>query len=314
MRAVRIHGYGGPEVMHIDEVPLPSAGTGQVVVRVRAASVNPIDWKMRRGMLASMIPITFPRTLGRDCAGEAGGKLIAGVADARGEGTHAEYAILPESATAPVPNGLTAMDAASLCVAGLSAWIPLVEVAKIQGGMRVLVHGGAGGVGGLAIQIARGLGASVVATSTQADYCRQLGAERVIDYRKEDFARTGPYDVVLDTLGGEAHVRSQQVLRAGAVLVALSAAPIPAHQPRADVRIEKPMIQATRERLERIFDWAASGRLRPQVARQFDLEDARAAYAESESGHGRGKIVLRIRQRLRTSAAAPARARPGTTG
>jgi NADPH:quinone reductase-like Zn-dependent oxidoreductase len=294
MRALRIHSYGGPEIMRIDEVPVPSAGAGQVVVRVHAASVNPIDWKIRRGMLASMIPLTFPRTMGRDCAGEVAGKLIAGVADARGDGTHAEFAALPEGATAPVPHGVTAQQAASLCVAGLSAWTPLVEIAKVDRGMRVLVHAGAGGVGSLAIQIARGLGANVTATSTQFDYCRQLGAERVIDYRKEDFASAGPFDVVLDTLGGEAHVRSQQALKIGGVLVALSAAPVPAHAPRADVRVEKPMIHATRERLERIFDWAASGKLRPQVMRQFQLNEAHAAYAESEAGHGRGKIVLQI--------------------
>ena len=291
MRALRIHAYGGPEVMRIDDVPIP---TGQVLVRVRAASVNPIDWKIRRGMLASMMPITFPRTLGRDCAGEANGKLIAGVADPRGDGTHAEYAVLPEGASAPVPAGLDAAAAASLCVAGLSAWIPLVEVANVQRGMRVLVHAGAGGVGGLAIQIARQLGATVVATSTQADYCKQLGADRVLDYRREDFTQAGPFDVVLDTLGGEAHVRSQGALKPGGILVALSATPIPAHQPRSDVRIENPMIQATHERLARIFEWAANGNIRPQVTRQFRLDDAHAAYAESERGHGRGKIVLQI--------------------
>lgn len=294
MRAVRIHAYGGPEVMRIDDVPVPTPSTGQVLVKVRAASVNPIDWKMRRGMLAAMIPVTFPRTLGRDCSGEADGKLIAGVADARGDGTHAEYAVLPETATAAVPSGVTPSEAASLCIAGLSAWIPLVEVAKVRAGMRVLIHAGAGGVGSLAIQIARALGASVSATSTQADYCRSLGAHEVIDYRSADFAKSGPYDVVLDTLGGEAHVRSQQALRQGGVLVALSAAPVPAHAPRPDVRIEKPRVLATRERLERIFEWAASGRLRAQVMRQFRLEDVHAAYAVSEAGHGKGKIVLQI--------------------
>jgi NADPH:quinone reductase-like Zn-dependent oxidoreductase len=294
MRALRIHAYGGPEVMRIDPVPMPSPSAGQVLVKVRAASINPIDWKIRRGMLASMIPITFPRTLGRDCAGEANGQLIAGVADARGDGTHAEYAVLPEAATAPVPAGLDASAAASLCIAGLSAWIPLVEIAKVQRGMRVLIHAGAGGVGSLAIQIARQLGATVTATSTQADYCKQLGADHVLDYRKEDFATAGPFDVVLDTLGGEAHVRSQEALKVGGVLVALSATPVPPHPERTDVRIEKPMIQATRERLERIFDWAARGKLRPQVMRQFQLDDAKAAYAASEAGHGKGKIVLQI--------------------
>jgi NADPH:quinone reductase-like Zn-dependent oxidoreductase len=294
MRAVRIHGYGGPEVMRIDEVPVPSAAAGQVLAKVRAASINPIDWKIRRGMLASMMPITFPRTLGRDCAGEANGKLIAGVADARGDGTHAEYALLPEAASATVPDGLDAAAAASLCVAGLSAWIPLVEMAKVQSGMKVLIHAGAGGVGSLAIQISRALGASVAATSTQADYCRQLGAAEVIDYRQQDFAKAGPFDVVLDTLGGDAHVQSLKALNPGGILVALSATPIPPHAARPDVRVEKPMIQATRERLERIFDWAVNGKLRAQVTRQFRLDEAHAAYAESEGGHGRGKIVLQI--------------------
>lgn len=294
MRAVRIHGYGGPEVMHLDEVATPQAGEGQVLVKVRAASVNPIDWKMRRGLLKGIFQLTFPRTLGRDCAGELDGKLVAGVADPRGEGTHAEYAVLPQASTAPVPVGLDAAEAASLCIAGLSAWIPLVEVAKVQKGMRVLIHGGAGGVGCHAIQIAKELGGSVVTTSTQVDYCKQLGAERVVDYRKEDFTKAGPFDVVLDTLGGEAHVQSLKALKTNGVLVALSATPIPAHTARTDVRVERPMVQATRARLAEIFDWVVKGRLRPQLTRRFHLEAANDAYAAVEAPHGRGKIVLEI--------------------
>lgn len=294
MRAVRIHGYGGPEVMRLDEVPVPQPGADQVLVKVRAASVNPIDWKMRRGVLKGIFPLTFPRTLGRDCAGELNGKLVAGVADARGDGTHAEYALLPEGSVAPVPVGIDAAEAASLCIAGLSAWIPLVEVAKVQKDMRVLIHGGAGGVGCHAIQIARELGAHVVTTSTQADYCKQLGAERVVDYRKEDFANAGPFDVVLDTLGGEAHVRSLKALKPNGVLVALSATPVPAHAPRTDVRVERATIQASRERLGQIFDWVVKGRLRPQLARRFHLEAANDAYAAVEAPHGKGKIVLEI--------------------
>lgn len=294
MRAARIHGYGGPEVMRIDEVPTPQPGAGQVLVKVRAASVNPIDWKMRRGLLKGIFPLTFPRTLGRDCAGDLNGRLVAGVADPRGEGTHAEYAVLPETSVAPVPVGLDAAEAASLCIAGLSAWIPLVEVAKVQKGMRVLIHGGAGGVGCHAIQIARELGASVVTTSTQADYCKQLGAERVVDYRKEDFTKAGPFDVVLDTLGGEAHVGSLKALKTNGVLVALSATPVPAHPPRTDVRVERATILATRERLGEIFDWVIKGKLRPQLSRRFHLESANDAYAAVEAPHGRGKIVLDI--------------------
>ena len=294
MRAARIHAYGGPEVMHVDEVPVPQPGAGQVLIKVRAASVNPIDWKMRRGVLKDIFPLTFPRTLGRDCAGDLDGKLVAGVADPRGDGTHAEYALLIQSSVTPVPVGVDAAEAASLCIAGLSAWIPLVEIAKVQKDMRVLIHGGAGGVGCHAIQIARELGAHVVTTSTQADYCKQLGAERVIDYRKEDFATAGPFDAVLDTLGGDAHVRSLAALKANGVLVALSATPVPAHAARTDVRVERATIQATRERLGEIFDWVIKGRLRPQLSRRFHLEAANDAYAAVEAPHGRGKIVLEI--------------------
>lgn len=294
MRAARIHAYGGPEVMHLDEVPVPQPGAGQVLIKVRAASVNPIDWKMRRGVLKDIFPLTFPRTLGRDCAGDLDGKLVAGVADPRGDGTHAEYALLIQSSVTPVPVGVDAAEAASLCIAGLSAWIPLVEIAKVQKDMRVLIHGGAGGVGCHAIQIARELGAHVVTTSTQADYCKQLGAERVIDYRKEDFATAGPFDAVLDTLGGDAHVRSLAALKANGVLVALSATPVPAHAARTDVRVERATIQATRERLGEIFDWVIKGRLRPQLSRRFHLEAANDAYAAVEAPHGRGKIVLEI--------------------
>ena len=294
MRALRIHGYGGPEVMRLEDVPVPVPGPAHILVRVRAASVNPIDWKMRRGLLASIFPLTFPRTLGRDCAGEVDGEMVAGVADPRTDGTHADYALLPASATARVPAGLEPGAAASLCVSGLSAWIPLVEVAPIQPGMRVLVHAGAGGVGSLAIQIARALGATVITTSTQAQYCRSLGAEQIVDYRTENFADAGPFDVVLDTLGGEAHVRSLQALKPGGVLVALAAAPIPVHAPREDVRVERPQIQATREWLERIFAWAASGKLRPQVTDRYALEEAKRAYALVEGAHSGGKIVLDI--------------------
>jgi NADPH:quinone reductase-like Zn-dependent oxidoreductase len=135
----------------------------------------------------------------------------------------------------------------------------------------------------------------VVTTSTQADYCRKLGAERVIDYRTEKFTDAGPYNVVLDTLGGEAHVRSLTALKPGGVLVALSANPVPTpYTIPAGISMVRPAIQATRERLEQLFDWVIKGRLKPQLARRFRLEEAKDAYAAVEAPHGRGKIVLDI--------------------
>jgi NADPH:quinone reductase-like Zn-dependent oxidoreductase len=274
---------------------------------VRAVSVNPIDWKMRRGLLAGTFPLAFPRTLGRDCAGQVvslgegvtgfePGAMVAGVADPRTEGTHAEFALLPAQA-ALVPEGLGAAAAASLCVAGVSAYIALVEVAQLGAGQRVLVHAGAGGVGSLAIQIGKHLGAEVLATASAAnrEYCIGLGAARVIDYRNEDFvAAAAPCDVVLDTLGGETHLRSQRALGSGGLLVALNAAPIPAGPQREDVRVVVAQVQPTRARLDRIFQWAAAGVLRAQVAHVFAFENAPQAYDASESGHARGKLVITV--------------------
>ena len=262
-------------------------------MNVKAASINPIDWKMRRGLLAGVYPLNFPRTLGRDCAGEADGALFAGVADMRTDGTHADFVLLPEKQISRVPAGLDAAAAASLCVAGLSAYIPLVEIASLKKNMKVLVHAGAGGVGSLAIQIARHLGAEVTATASAAnrEFCLSLGASQVADLRTENI-KAGTFDVVLDTLGGETHRKSQQLLKAGGILVALAAAPIPQGAQRPEVRVVMAQIQPTRERLEKIFQWAASGVIRSQVTRTFSLEEGSAAYALSESGHARGKIVL----------------------
>jgi NADPH:quinone reductase-like Zn-dependent oxidoreductase len=306
MHAWRIRAYGDPECLLLEEAPVPQPGPGELLVRVRAASVNPIDWKMRRGLLAGVLPLAFPRTLGRDCAGEvaalgagvsgsAAGEFVAGVADLRTGGTHAEFALLPAAQAAPVPEGLDAASAASLCVAGLSAYIALVETAQVRAGQRVLVHAGAGGVGSLAIQIARQVGAEVFATASAAnrDYCTGLGATRVVDHRSEDFvAAAAPCDVVLDTIGGETHLRSLQALRPGGMLVALGAAPIPAGPRRADVKIVMAQVQPTRARLAQILQWAATGVLRPQIGGTFAFADTRRAYAASEGGHARGKLVI----------------------
>ena len=282
--------------MRLEQAPKPVPKPGQVLVRVRAASVNPIDWKMRRGLMAKVFPIDFPRVLGRDCAGEMEGGLVAGVSDPRTDGTHAEYALLPADQAAPVPDGLSPEEAASLCVTGISAYIALVETARVSGGHRVLVHAGAGGVGSLAIQIARQLGCEVFATASPPnhDYCRSLGAVAVIDYRANDFTTAmPPCDVILDTIGGETHRRSLKMLKSGGTVVALAAEPIAkAQQQRSDVRDTMVNVRPTRERLQQLFQWATAGIIKPQVSQRFKPEDAAKAYAISESGHARGKMVI----------------------
>jgi NADPH:quinone reductase-like Zn-dependent oxidoreductase len=295
VRALRIHSYGGPEVMRLEDAPLPVAGPGQVLVRVRAASVNPIDWKMRRGLMSKVFPIRFPRILGRDCAGELEGGLVAGISDPRTDGTHAEYALLPADQAAPIPEGLDPAEATALCVTGVSAYIALVETARVSGGHRVLVHAGAGGVGSLAIQIARQLGCEVFATASAAnhEYCKSLGAAAVVDYRSQDFTTAiPPCDIILDTLGGDTHRRSLKMLKPGGEVVALAAEPITPGQRRSDVRDTMVQVRPTRERLQQIFQWATLGILRPQVTATYRPEEAAKAYAVSESGHARGKMVI----------------------
>jgi len=290
MRALRIHAHGGPEVMRLEDVPTPEAGEGEVLVRLHAASVNPIDWKMRQGLY----PMPLPRTLGRDGAGVdvSTGERLLGIGAPGRDGTHAEYAVFPRSFVVAIPERLSFEEATAVGIAGLSAYIPLVENAHLKAGDRVLVHAGAGGVGSFGIQIARLRGAEVWTTCSarNADYCRALGAARVIDYTQEDFTRYGPiFDAVLDTVGGAAHRRSAEVLKRDGVLAFLTAAP---REPigRSDIRVAPTEVKATPERLRALVGLA----LKVPVEARFPLERGAQAYELSRSGHARGKIVLKI--------------------
>jgi NADPH:quinone reductase-like Zn-dependent oxidoreductase len=305
MRAWRIRRYGGPEVVALEETPVPEPGPGEVLVRVAAASANPSDWLLREGRLQKAFPVTFPRTLGRDCAGTvvavgagvadiAAGDAVFGVGAPGRDGTHAEYACLEATAIVRRPAALTPTAATTLGVAALSAYIPLVELAQLAAGERVLIHAGAGGVGHLAVQMARHIGAEVIVTCSagSADFCRALGAHRVIDYQREDFAPVArECDVIFDMLGGEAHGRSAAALRPGGRLVYIIAAPV-APIARTDIELLNGPIAATRARLGRIVEWVEAGVLRPHVERVFAFEDAPAMYVASQQGHGRGKKVL----------------------
>ena len=293
--------------MQFDEVPIPTPGSGELLVRVKVASVNPIDWKIREGLVAQFFPIEFPRTLGRDGVGEVValgadvsgwqlGDRVLGVAIPGRDGTHAQYVCVSAATSAPVPSSVADDAAVCLGIAGLSAFIPLIEVAALKAGERVLIHAAAGGVGGLAVQMAREIGAEVIATCSadNTDYVRSLGATTVIDYQREDFvALAGSCDVVLDVMGGEVHQRSAKVLRAGGRLVYLAAAPV-APIARTDIRVEMARIAPTRVRLSNLLQWAAERRIKPQIGRHFLLADLPAAYAASKTGRARGKIIITV--------------------
>ncbi len=305
MRAWRIHEYGGPGVLHLDTMPVPQPAPGQLLVRVAVASVNPIDWKTREGHLKRALPLALPAVLGRDCAGTVvigsgefqTGDRVLSVGEAGKDGSQSEYALVPAASSARIPASVPFEESIAFGIAGTSAWIPLVEVASVGPRMRVLVHAGAGGVGSVAVQLARHFGAEVVATCSSAnvEFVRSLGA-RAIDYTREDFVpAAGPCDVVFDTVGGEVHRRSFAALKPGGLLVYLNAAPIPSGGAlRQDVRVVLAQIRATTVRLERQLELAARGILKGQVGAVVRFEEAPRAYALVERGHGRGKVMIRV--------------------
>ncbi len=239
MKAVRIHKYGNSKVLAFEDVPMPSITAEDVLIRVVATSVNPVDWKIREGYLQDMIPHEMPLTLGWDVSGviEAIGEdvtrfkvgdAVYSRPDIMRNGTYAEFVAVRESEVAHKPQTISHAEAASLPLAGITAWEVLISTAKICAGQRVLIHAGSGGVGTLAIQLAKSRGAYVVATTSEKNQVlvESLGADQVIDYQKQNFSETlQDIDVVFDTLGGDIQDASWTVLKPGGILVSIVSPP-----------------------------------------------------------------------------------------
>src|SRR5256886_1526928 len=235
MKAIRIHNYGGPEVLKYEDAPRPQPQAGEVLVRVHAAGVNPIDWKVREGHMKDFWPHKFPLILGWDLSGvveELGrgasrfeiGDEVYSVPDALCDGSYAEYIVVRESELALKPKSLHHIRAAAVPLAALTAWQSLFDTAQLQPGQRVLIHGGSGGVGHFALQLAKWKGAYVIATAStkNQELLLELGADETIDYtrqRFEDVARN--IDIVLDPIGGDTQERSWQVLKKGGILLSV---------------------------------------------------------------------------------------------
>lgn len=306
MKAVRIHSFGGPEVLVLDEIATPAFNDGSVLVKVAAASVNPVDYKIRQGGYPKVTESDLPITLGRDICGLVE-QAAAGAVYARGAkiyavlgwdlGGYAEYALVPPAYCAPQPASLNAVDSAAVPLAGLTAWQGLFDYGGLAQGQRVLVHAGAGGVGHFAIQFAKARGAEVLTTASAANlgYVRSLGADTVIDYqaqRFEDLVRD--VDVVFDLLGGETRERSWQVLKRGGILVSTLGQPDEAKAAAHGVRAKGYTAQPSAAQLLEIRDLIDAGKVRPTVTRTFTLDSASAAQRFLEHEHPRGKIVLSI--------------------
>ncbi|MFD8733716.1 NADP-dependent oxidoreductase [Streptomyces sp. NPDC059618] len=308
MRAVRGHRRGGPEELIYETAPRPVPGPGEVLVEVRAASVTPgeLDWdatwtdgfdggRPRVPVVPSHEVSGVVAELGHGVSGLRTGEAVYGLIPFTRDGAAAEYVTVPAADLAPKPGSLDHERTAALPLAGLTAWQGLVTHAGVTPGQRVLVHGGAGGVGSFAVQVAAALGAEVTATAADrnADFVRGLGADTVIDYAGQRFEdAVKDVDVVLDTVGGDVQARSWKVLRPGGVLVSVVEPPRPPEG--VDARAVFFVVEPDRAGLEELNTLVEEGRLIPQVDRIVPLESAPGAYAALEREHRRGKIVLRV--------------------
>ncbi len=304
MKAIRMHSYGGPDVLTLDEAPRPMPGQGEALVRVRAASVNPLDWQVRDGAMRDRAPLRFPKIPGRDVAGVVevvgpgvttlrAGQAVYGIVD----GSYAEYAVGAATAFAPAPGALDAVQAAAAPVAACTAWQGLFDIGGLLAGQTVLVQGAAGGVGTFAVQLAAWKGARVIVTARadDAEFVRSLGAAEVVDYEKTSVADVvRNVDLVLDLVGGATRDASWGVLKPGGMLVATSSPPSQDTAKARGVRAAGMRVAPSAALLTEIAGLLDEGRVKAVVGRVFPLAEAGQAQELSEHGHVRGKIVLRV--------------------
>jgi len=308
MKAVCIYSYGGPEVLVYEDAPRPHPDAGEVLVRVHAAAINPVDWKIREGHLKEMLHHTLPLILGWDVSGVVE-SLGAGVTrlkvgdevfsrpDISRDGAYAEFIVIKESEVALKPKTIDHIHAAALPLAGLAAWQTLVDAAGLAAGQRVLIHAAAGGVGILAVQLAKAKGASVIGTASARnhDFLRKLGADQIVDYETVRFEEAvQPVDVVLDTMGGETQERSWKVLKRGGILVSLASPPSAETAATHGVRQAFVFVQPNAAQLAEIARLVEAEKLKVIVETILPLSDATRGQQLSERGHTRGKIVLRV--------------------
>ena len=306
MRAISQDVLGGPEVLKLVELDRPEAGLSEVLVRVHAAGLNPTDWKHRARRIFLGPP---PFVLGWDVSGvveatgygvtlvKPGDEVFGMLPYPYGVGSHAEYVTGPARAFAPKPANMDHVQAAALPLAALTAWQALADTARLEAGQRVLIHAAAGGVGHLAVQIAKARGAYVIGTASAGnhDLVRGLGADELVDYHDTDFATAvTDADVVLDPVGGDYPARSLRTLRDGGLLVCLSrfGAEVAAEAAERGIRAELLLVEADHGGMTAIGDLVTQGRLRPVIAGTFPLADAAKAHQAGDTGHVAGKLVL----------------------
>ena len=308
MKAVVIHEYGGPEVLKYEDVPQPEPKQDQLRIHVIAAGVNPVDGMIRSGMFDKEGHRAFPVILGGDISGvvervgsnitkfKSGDPVFAYVS-LDNSGGYAQYAVVTEREAAPKPKSLTYVEAAAVPIVALTAWQALIDTAKLKAGQTVLIHGGSGGVGSFAIQIAKAHGAKVIATASTAnqELLKQLGADVAIDYTKQNFENIAKdVDVVLDSIGKDTLARSYGVMKKGGIIVSLVARPDPAELEKHGIRGEALSVDPNSDELSEIGKLIDEKKINVIVSQTFPLSEARKAQEQVATGHTRGKIVLKV--------------------
>jgi len=307
MKAVRIRSFGGPEVLELADVEKPQPADDEVLIRVRAASVNPVDYKIRSGTYPVVKQGQLPKVLGRDVAGEVEscGREVRNFKERDtvyamldgGPGGYAEYVTVRADLVAPKPGQLDYRAAAAVPLAGLTAWQGLFDHGHLQPGQRVLIHGGAGGVGHLAVQFAKARGATVITTVGTQDvgFVKHLGADQVVDYTRERFEdEVRDVDLVLDLIAGETQERSWAILKDGGTMISSLARPSEAKAREHHAHAQNFVAHPDRDELIEIGRLIDEGRVHPHVSAVFELGEAAEAQAQLERRHAQGKVVLQV--------------------
>jgi NADPH:quinone reductase-like Zn-dependent oxidoreductase len=308
MKAVLLINHGGPEMLRYGEAPDPTAGPGEVVVDIHAASVNAADYKVRLGGGRYSLS-RFPHILGRDFSGVVStvgagvtdftvGDAVFGVTDQGIEGAYAEKIAIKAAIITKKPDRLSHVEAAALGLTSLTALTAIEDTAHLKAGQTILIQGGAGGVAGFAVQLCKYLGATVITTASASNhpYVRGLGANQVIDYNAQDFTAIGSIcDVVFDTVGGDVRAGCYAVLKPGGKLVWIAPAPEGFHPSRTDVETLRPNVIRDRAHLERMLALLDADAVRPPTIVRYRLADAAEAHRVSEARHLQGKLVLEVR-------------------
>jgi alcohol dehydrogenase len=311
MKSAQITSYGNTNgLIEIRQTRTPNLSTGKVLIEVKAAGINPIDWKIREGYMQQMIHLQFPSTLGLDFSGvikEVGedvssdfnqGDEVYGQAGVPtgGSGAFSDVALTTATSIAHKPKTLDHIEAAALPLVGVSAWQALVENIALSNGQKILIHGGAGGIGSIAIQLAKHLGAYVTTTVSTNDkqFVQELGADQIVDYKKENFEDIiQDYDAVYDAIGGETYKRSFRVLKKGSgIIVSMLEQPNSELMNQFGIKALFLFSQVNRQRLIKLAQWVDQHNIRVNIAQTFRLDEASKALDYQKDAHPRGKVVL----------------------